>query len=119
MKKVLKKIIRFPWVVCKAFWEVLKYIWENKKRLLIPFLLGEATYWLPIALVIVASILTRNPVWAASFWGFYVGVIPAIPCQIVCTFVWYFIFVKLKGRKNNEGIKDECNKLIQRIKKIS
>lgn len=117
MKKVFKKIIRFPWVICKAFWEVLKYIWENKKRLLVPFILGELTYWLPMGLVIVASIITENPVWAASFWGVYVGVLPAIPLQIMCTFFYYALFLKV-GRKNDHGLKEEANKLIARVKQI-
>jgi len=116
--KVIKKIIRFPWVVIKAFWEVLKYIWENKARLLVPFLLGEATYWAPFVAVCVLSIIFRHYEWAAAFYGFYVGVLPAIPIQITLTFGYYALMLKL-GKKNNAGLKDECKKLIERIKKIS
>lgn len=114
---VFKKIIRFPWVVCKAFWEVLKYIWENRKRLLVPFLLGEATYWLPFVAICILSIIFKHYEWAAAFYGFYVGVLPAIPAQLVCTFIWYFVLLKL-SKKDGNGIKDECNKLINRIKEI-
>ena len=115
---VIKKIIRFPWVVCKAFWEVLKYISENRKRLLVPFLLGEATYWAPFVGVCILSIIYNNYAWAAAFYGFYVGVLPAIPIQIMLTFFYYGLFLKLSNKDGN-GLKDECSKLIERIKKIS
>lgn len=115
---ILKKIIRFPWVVCKAFWEVLKYIWENKARLLIPFLLAECTYWLPFVAVCILSIIYNNYLWCTSFYAFYVGVLPAIPIQIMITFAYYALFLRV-GRKTENGLKEEATKLIERIKKIS
>jgi hypothetical protein len=118
MKKVFKKIIRFPVVIALAFWEVLKYVWENRKRLLVPFLLGEATYWAPFVGVCILSIIYNNYAWAAAFYGFYVGVLPAIPLQIICTFFYYGLFLKL-SKKDGNGLKDECDKLIERIKKIT
>ena len=117
MKKVFKKIIRFPIVLALVCWEVLKYIWENRKRLLVPFLLGELTYWLPFVGVCVLSIIFKHYEWAAAFYGFYVGILPAIPSQLVCTFIWYFVFLKL-SKKDGNGVKEECNKLINRIKEI-
>lgn len=116
--KVIKKIIRFPWVVIKAFGEVLKYIWENKARLLVPFLLGEATYWSPFVAVCILSIIYNNYLWATSFYGIWVGILPAIPIQIALTFFYYGLFLKL-GKKEGNGLKDECTKLIERIKKIT
>lgn len=117
MKKVFKKIIRFPIVVAKAFWEVLKYVWGQRARLLVPFLLGEATYWTPFIIVCLASAMTNHYEWAAAMYFWYVGVIPAIPAQLVCTFVWYFVFLKI-GRKDTSFIKKECKELINRIKEI-
>lgn len=117
MKKVFKKIINFPRLVVLAFWTVLKYIWENRKRLLVPFLLGEATYWLPFVGICILSIIFKHYEWAAAFYGFYVGVLPAIPIQIILTFFYYGLFLKL-SKKDGNGIKEECNKLINRIKEI-
>ena len=115
---VIKKIIRFPWVVLKAFWEVLKYIWENKKRLLVPFLLAELTYWSPLVAVGVLSIIFNAYIWFASFYGIYVGLLPAIPIQILITFGYYALFLKL-GNKDENRLKEECQKLISRIKEIT
>ena len=118
MKKVFKKIIRFPIVVAKAFWEVLKYIWAQRSRLLVPFILGELTYWLPFVAVCVLSVLWNNYLWATSFYAFYVGVLPAIPIQIILTFAYYALFLKIGGHGFG-GIKDEAKKLIDRIKAIN
>lgn len=118
MKKVFKKIINFPRLVALAFWEVLKYVWKDRKRLLVPFLLAECTYWLPFVAICILSIIYKNPVWATSFYAFYVGVLPAIPIQIMLTFFYYGLFLKLSNKDGN-GLKDECSKLIERIKKIS
>ena len=117
VKKVFKKIINFPRVVALAFWEVLKYIWHDRKHLLIPFLLGEITYWAPFVAVCVCSIIWKNPLWATSFYAFYVGVLPAIPIQIALTFGYYALFRKLRG-KNTDGIKEETQALIDKIKSI-
>lgn len=115
--KILQKIINFPRLVALAFLEVLKYVWENRKRLLVPFLLGEATYWLPFVGICILSIVFKHYEWIAAFYGVYVGIVPAIPAQLVCTFIWYFVFLKL-SKKDGNGVKEECNKLINRIKEI-
>ena len=115
--RILKKIIRFPVVVALAFWEVLKYIWENKKRLLVPFLLGELTYWAPFVAVCICSIIWKNPLWATSFYGVYVGIAPAVPIQIMLTFGYYALMLKIGGRGFG-GLKDECQELIDRVKAI-
>ena len=117
MMKILKKIINFPRVVALAFWEVLKYIWANKSRLLVPFLLGELTYWLPFVAVCICSIVYNQWIWATSFYAFYVGVLPAIPIQILLTFGYYALMLKIGG-KRNAGLKDEAKKLIERVKAI-
>lgn len=117
MKKVIKKIINFPRVVALAFWEVLKYIWHDRKRLLVPFLLAETTYWAPFVAVCVLSIITKNLAWATGFYAFYVGVLPAIPIQIALTFGYYALFRKLCN-KNTEGVKEETQALIDKIKQI-
>lgn len=117
MKKVFKKIIRFPVVIGLAFWEVLKYIWQQKRRLLVPFLLGELTYWAPFVAVCICSIIWNNYVWCTSFYAFYVGVLPAIPIQIMLTFAYYALFLKIGG-KSGAGLKDEAQRLIDRIKAI-
>lgn len=117
MKKVFKKIINFPRLVALAFWEVLKYVWKDRKRLLVPFLLGELTYWAPFVAICILSIIYKNPVWATSFYAFYVGVLPAIPIQIALTFGYYALFRRIGGKKD-EGIKEESQRLIERIKSI-
>lgn len=117
IKKICKKIINFPRVVVLAFWEVLKYIWHDRKRLLVPFLLGEATYWAPFVAVCVLSIIFNNYVWCASFYAFYVGVLPAIPIQIALTFGYYALFRRL-CKKNTDGVKEETQTLIDKIKSI-
>ena len=117
MKKVFKKIIRFPVVIGLAFWEVLKYVWADRRHLLIPFLLGELTYWAPFVAVCICSIIWNNYLWCTSFYAFYVGVLPAIPIQIALTFGYYALFRKLRG-KDNAGIKAETQKLIERVRNI-
>ena len=117
MKKILRKIINFPRVVALAFWEVLKYVWHDRKHLLVPFLLGELTYWTPFVVVCIFSIIWRNPIWATSFYAFYVGVLPAIPIQIALTFGYYALFRKVCG-KGDKGLKEEATKLIDKIKQI-
>ena len=117
VKKILNKIINAPRIIALSFWEVLKYVWHDRKNLLIPFLLAETTYWAPFVAVCVLSIIWKNPVWATSFYAFYVGVLPAIPIQIAITFGYYALARKLRG-KTNDGIKEETQALIDKIKSI-
>lgn len=114
---ILKKIIRIPKVIVLAFWEVLKYIWHDKRNLLIPFILAELTYWTPMVAIIILSVIYKRPVLAASFYSIYVGILPAIPIQISITFIYYAIFRKIKG-KNNGDLKKEADSLIARIRNI-
>lgn len=115
---VIKKIVRFPKVVALAFWEVLKYVWSQRARLLVPFLLGEVTYWTPFIIVCILGVMWDNYIWIASFYGFYVGVLPAIPIQIMFTFGYYALMLKIGGHGVN-GLKEEAKQLINRIKAIN
>jgi len=115
---VIKKIIRFPWVVLKAFWAVLKYIWSRRKQLFVPFLLAELTYWSPLVAVGILSIIFNTYIWFASFYGIYVGLLPAIPIQILLTFGYYALFLRIKG-KGTSKLKAEATQLIQQVKEIT
>lgn len=96
----------------KKFINVLKYIWKNRTRLIIPFILGELIYWCPVIILGIVSIVKSNYITFFAFWGVYVGILPAMPIQIALTFIIYFLF----DRKNKKNIRDEANKIIQDIK---
>jgi hypothetical protein len=69
--------------------------------MILPFVLGEVTYWLPIfafGFVCLFKPILWIP-WTA-FWGFYVGVLPAIPLQIACMGFYKVILTKIKRRLN-------------------
>lgn len=69
------------------------------KQMILPFILGETTYWLPVfafGFVCLFKPILWIP-WGA-FWGFYVGVLPAIPIQIACMGFYKLLLTKIKRR---------------------
>ena len=70
--------------------------------MILPFLLGETTYWLPIfafGFVCLFKPILWIP-WSA-FWGFYVGVLPAIPIQMAIVLFYKKIFDLIRRQNGN------------------
>lgn len=70
--------------------------------MILPFCLGEFTYWFPVFAF--GAVCVFKPIWWiawAAFHGVYVGILPAIPIQIAITLFYKKLFDSIKRRKSN------------------
>lgn len=98
-----------------AIWNYIKYIFSHPKDLIIPVLVAEAIFWIPVWVPALLALIF-NPWW----WSVAVGAIafwcgpftPAIPLQVgfiaLCERIYNKIKNKnLKGDNNNDGRNDQ------------
>lgn len=74
--------------------------------MILPFCLGEITYWLPVFAF--GFLCLFKPIWWiawSAFWGVYVGVLPAIPIQMAIILFYKKLFDLIKRRKSNDNSK--------------
>lgn len=100
MKKIFEKIINY-----------IKYIFAHPRDLLLPFILAEIIFWIPVWIPAILA-LVISPWWwtiVGAVIAFWAGPItPAIPLQVGLIAAFERLFNKIKqkkeeGEQNHDG----------------
>lgn len=69
--------------------------------MIIPGLLGELLFWSPLIVTGIMAIVIDPKYWAvfSSIFGFWVGVLPAIPIQLAFIAFFKLIITRIKALK--------------------
>jgi hypothetical protein len=71
--------------------------------MIIPGLLGEATFWSPLIVLAILAIFEPS-YWAAfaAVWSFWVLLLPAVPIQLAFIAFYAKLFSFLKGKNTKK-----------------